>query len=155
MIKGVIFFIVLMASSASCSASQDVIDGYYNNCELKLVSESHDTAYYIVEDSICNYSSFKFDKSIDGMKYVRREHTNSLLYSVGYKNGKKEGVEKVFFGDATQMLSSYSIYKEGKRDGIYLEYYWNGNIKVVSLFKMGFKVSFTYYNLSGEYVMSE
>jgi antitoxin component YwqK of YwqJK toxin-antitoxin module len=154
MIKGVIFFVVLMVSSASCSASQDVIDGYYNNCELKLVSEGHDTAYYIVEDSICNYSSFNFDKSIDGMKYVRREHTNSLLYSVGYKNGKKEGVEKVFFEDGTQMLSSYSVYKEGKIDGIDIEYYWNGNVKMVSFFKMGSLESFTYYNLSGEYERS-
>lgn len=154
MIKGVIFFVVLMVSSASCLASQDVIDGYYNNCELKLLSESHDTAYYLVEDSICNYSSFKFDKSIDGMKYVRREHTNSLLYSVGYKNGKKDGVEKVFFGDGTQILNSYTVFKEGKKNGVSIEFYWNGNVKSVSFFKMGGMINVTCYKFSGEYERS-
>ncbi|MBC8397438.1 MAG: hypothetical protein H8E16_10120 [Flavobacteriales bacterium] len=66
----------------------------------------------------------------------------SFSFEVSVKDGKKHGVQKVWWGRIYENeLKSKGEYKNGKKQGLHEEWYTNGNLKTQENYKDGEIVS--------------
>ncbi len=80
------------------------------------------------------------------------ENTGALASREPYREGKIDGMARIYFPDGT--LSEQQYYRMGVKDGLWEQYYSDGKLRLRSAFKAGEKSGAvkTFYN-SGEVMM--
>ena len=69
----------------------------------------------------------------EGTWYFYHRESKQVMTIENYKNGKLEGIRKVYFPSGK--IAEEGIYKDGKREGIYKVYFENGVVSEESNFK--------------------
>lgn len=132
--------------------SQDVLDVGYN-CKLVVYSSSTDTLKCYVPEFNCSYNYYEIDSSLDRVYIVSTGVDSILSYVVGFKNGLKHGVEKIYsVSNNFSTIFSYSSYDKGKLHGVHCEYNQNGHLLFVGIYKKGKLKSYSRFNDKGELI---
>ena len=95
---------------------------YFKDKELVKEIIHHDNGYI---NKISNYNNGKLD-GIQVECVIEFQHTSTFFYYLRgteqYKDGKKDGLEIVYFHNTNEYINQEKYYKDGKKDGKWVTY---------------------------------
>ncbi|MFN3916217.1 MAG: toxin-antitoxin system YwqK family antitoxin [Flavobacteriales bacterium] len=127
---------------------------YYESGEVSSVvdySKNGTVAYakaYFPNGNIM--SRGKYENKLKDSVWVYFNDREGLISTENWVKGKKEGEEKIFYGDPDQSLFEINTYKNGLKNGQWKQYYKNGKILAIGTYRDdNFEGKVTYYYSSG------
>jgi len=112
----IIFFIFSCEKSSIIEIPNNVI--FSNNIHLS------------IDGKFLLYKNKKFSG------YLEEISSNNIRLSrIGYYNGRKEGIEKIWYDN--NKISEIRFYRKGKKIGVHELFWDNGNKKMIAYFKNG------------------
>ena len=133
-----------IASNAFSSSGTRVLDekiemNFKNNKYLLQISQAKN-GYSTSYVCFITPKGSVYDKE-NGLK--REEHYNGGYVEYSLKNGLKEGVEKEYYSNGK--VESIGLYKNGKKEGLFKRFNYDGKVVEEELYNNGTRLSFVRY----------